>query len=209
MSIWKYLRYSYIKTTSLTGGYKGETSKLLSFYKFWSFFYDCSISFDPSYRKNLEKMIKMVVSKNDSILEIGSGTGLGTLYAAQIAKNVTAIDISLEMLKKCNRKIKKKKLNNVNLILGNYPDKINGNFDAIISSFALVHFRKEKRNFVYESIYNHLKQGGYLGLFTAQGEIASAFDKLEETREALEDVGFINVRIKDVDDIYRIITAQK
>ncbi len=209
MSIWKPLRSLYIKTTNITSGYHDDYNKLVSFYKLWSFIYDFSVKLDPAYFNQLKNMINQVVNPNDQVLDIGCGTGLGTIYSAQIANKVIGIDISADMIFQLRKKVKTKNVDNIELIEGKYPDCISQSFDAIISSFAIVHFSKEKRPFIYKSIYKNLKKNGKIGLFSAQGEIAHAFETQIEIECNLKNNGFQNIKIQDVSDIYRIVIAEK
>ncbi|MCK5130232.1 MAG: class I SAM-dependent methyltransferase [Clostridiales bacterium] len=209
MSIWNPLRKLYIKTTNITNGYHDDDDRLVSFYKLWSKMYDFSIKLDPAYYRQLTNMIKQVVSPSDHVLDIGCGTGLATIYSAQIAKKVTGVDMSSDMLLRLRKKTKAKKIDNIELIEGKYPDDITLEYDSIISSFALVHFSKEMRPLIYESMYENLKENGRIGLFSAQGEIAHAFETKIEIDENLKNSGFHNIVIQDVSDIYRIVIAEK
>jgi cyclopropane fatty-acyl-phospholipid synthase-like methyltransferase len=209
MSIWKPLRSLYIKTTNFTDGYHDDYNKLVSFYNFWSFIYDFSVRLDPAYLNQLKNMINQVVCQNDQVLDIGCGTGLGTIYSAHIAEKVVGIDISKNMISKFKKKINNKLIENIELIEGKYPDCISQSFDTIISSFTIVHFSTKVRPFIYKSIYKNLKKNGRIGLFSAQGEIAHAFETKMEIESNLRNSGFQNIRIQDVSDIYRIVVAEK
>ena len=58
-------------------------------------------------------------------------------------------------------------------------------------------------------MFEILEAGGKIGLFSAQGEIATTFQTKEEIKNNLSSAGFSNIIIKDVNDIYRISTAKK
>jgi ubiquinone/menaquinone biosynthesis C-methylase UbiE len=141
------LRKIYIKTTNLTHGYQGNQPKLVSFYKLWAPLYDISIKLDPAYYKNLKKMINSTVSKSDYTLDIGCGTGLGSIYAATIAQKILGIDSSENMLYKLQKKIKKFNIHNLNLRKGFFPEalKPEEKFKSIITSFMLVHLNKDQQ----------------------------------------------------------------
>jgi hypothetical protein len=62
---------------------------------------------------------------------------------------------------------------------------------------------------VITNIFEALKPNGKIGLFSAQGEIASTFQTKEEIEINLSSAGFRNIMIEDVDDIYRISIAEK
>jgi len=208
----KLFRRLYIKTTDLTHGYQSEQpSKIISLYHLWASFYDISIKFDPAYCRNLKKMINAVVMPGNIILDIGCGTGLGTIYAATIAKKVIGIDPSSDMLNKLKKKVNKQKISNIDIREGFFPEAVkkSDRFKSIISSFMLAHLNKKQRPIAIKAMYNLLESDGKIGLFSAQGEIASTFQTKEEIENSLSYVGFSNIVIQDIDDIYRISTAKK
>lgn len=211
MSIWKPLRKFYIRTTNITHGFQdSETSRLISFYKLWAPFYDFSVKLDPAYQRELKYMIDSVVKTGDSTLDIGCGTGLGSVHAAKTASLVIAIDPSSEMITKMKKKISDLSINNIQIINGFFSAGIfQKKFNSIISSFALAHFSTEQRKIIYQLIFNLLDSNGRLGLFSAQGEIASTFETRDEIIRNLKSAGFQKFEINDVSDIYRISIANK
>lgn len=211
MGIFKPLRTLYIKTTDLTRNYQGEDKKLLRFYKLWSYCYDISVSIDPAFRGEMRKMIDLVVKQGDIVLDIGCGTGISTLYASKTADKVVGIDFSSDMIHKLEQKIERKSITNIELITGRFPEALPQGlkFSSIISSFAIVHFTPEERKQIYKQIFDITINGGRLGLFSAQGEIAPSFETKNEVTDNLNAVGFKTIYTTDVSDIYRIITAEK
>lgn len=205
------LRKLYIKTTNLTHRYQDIQSKIVSFYKLWAPLYDISVKLDPAYHRNLRDMIDSAVSQGDSTLDIGCGTGLGSIYAATIAQKLLGIDSSKSMLDKFQKKISKKKIHNIELIEGFFPQalKPDETFKSIITSFMLAHLSRDQRTQAITFMFKILEPGGKIGLFSAQGEIASAFQTKKETKQNLSFAGFCNIMIKDIDDIYRISIAEK
>ncbi len=205
------LRRVYISTTNLTHGYQERPEKQLKLYKLWSPFYDLSLKLDPGYAAGIRAMVDTIVRNDDVVLDIGCGTGLATVYAANRARHVTSIDPSAEMLAKLRRKIDNQQITNIELILGFFPDALAAAaaFDAVISSFAIVHIPRDGRQALYQSIYNCLKGNGHLGTFSAQGEIAAAFETKDEIYCNLEAAGFRQIQVTDMFDIYRIVTAVK
>jgi cyclopropane fatty-acyl-phospholipid synthase-like methyltransferase len=203
------LRIAYIRTTNVTHGYQGDFNKLLSFYRLWSKIYDLSVRIDPAYVRQLKRMIDLTVRPGENILDIGCGTGLGINYASAIAGTVTGVDISRDMIARLKKKIIRKNIKNVTLINGPYPESVDHVYDTVISSFAIVHFSKDRRPYIYKKIFENLVPGGKIGLFSAQGEIAPAFETKDEIYENLKANHFKNIMIQDVSDIYRIVTAQK
>ncbi len=212
MSLWKPLRVIYIRTTDLTHGYQGsESANLLRFYRMWAPIYDLSIRLDPGYLRSLRHMVEMVVRPGDVTLDVGSGTGLGTVHAASIAAQVVAIDPSREMTTRLEKKIRGRNFGNVEVRHGYFPDALvpGESFDSVISSFMLAHLNLEERTRAIIEMSRCLNRGGRLGLFAAQGEIASTFQTRAEVEQQMSDAGLTNSGVMDVSDIYRITTATK
>ena len=211
MSFWKPFRKLYIKTTDLTHGFQGELEKIVSFYKLWAFCYDFSVKLDPAFSRELKNMIDSVVKETDVVLDIGCGTGLGTIPASEIAKKVIATDLSPDMIDKLKKRIHHKKLGNIEVIVGSFPESLNqeAKFDSVISSFAIAHFPVEQRGIIYQHIFSHLISNGRMGLFSAQGEIASTFETKDEIIRNCESAGFRRIEIDEVSDIYRIVKAER
>ena len=190
-------------------GNKRRTKKL---YTIWSRFYDISVKTDKNYLEGLHKTIDMSVSKGDVTLDIGCGTGLSTFYAATIAKKVIGLDLSEAMVKKIQKKIDKKGVKNIEVLKGSFPEDIQSSdnkFDSIISSHTFVHYSQKQRSNAYKSIFNLLKTGGMLGLFTTRGEIAPMFEKHDELIKNLKQSGFQNIETKHFSDMYLIAIAKK
>jgi tRNA (cmo5U34)-methyltransferase len=96
----------------------------------------------------------------ENILVLGCGTGL-EIERIKFKSNVTAMDISLEMLKKLEEKNLYKEVN-LNLICTSYFDiKFDEEeYDIVLSCYSLHHFSKEQKQIMYEKIYSSLKRGG-------------------------------------------------
>ena len=210
MGFFNPLRRLYIKSTDFTKGYQGKDEKLVGFYRAWSRFYDFSVNIDPAFSRELKAMVRRTVRKGDATLDIGCGTGMSTLYAAEIADKVVGIDFSADMTRVLRKKIRQKELENIEIITGRFPEALprDSRFDSVVSSFAIVHFPPEQRAGVYRQIFGLLSDGGRLGLFSAQGEIASSFETKDEMIENLELAGFCGIETKDVSDIYRVASAE-
>ncbi len=211
MGVLKLFRELYIKSTNLTHGYQGKAGKLVGFYRLWSYCYDFSVGLDPAFHRQMKSMISATVKPGDEVLDIGCGTGISTFYAAKIAKKVVGIDLSANMLAKLERKIRRRKTANIEVVHGSYPEALprGMKFDCIISSFTIVHFTPGQRGGIYKNIYEQLRDGGRLGLFCARGEIAPSFETKDEIATNLAAAGFKNIKISDVSDIYRIVLAER
>lgn len=211
MELIAFLRRFYIRTTNFTHGYQGQSERQLGLYRLWAPLYDISLRIDPGYTAGIRRMVDAVVEDNDTVLDIGCGTGLATILAAHYAKRVVGIDPGSEMLAKLRLKIDSQQVTHIDLIEGFFPDALASTalYDVVISSFALVHIERDKRGGVYKAIFNHLKSGGRISTFSAQGEIASAFETKAEVSQNLGGAGFQQIQITDFCDIYRVAAAVK
>lgn len=81
-----------------------------------------------------------ILSKNDTVLDIGCGEGTITIPIAKKVKSVTGIDSAENMLKILNEKSNKENINNVNTILKPIEEiryKDIGNYDVVVASRSL------------------------------------------------------------------------
>lgn len=97
-----------------------------------------------------------------SLLDIGCGTGLEleAIYQRFPKVKVTGIDLSEDMLKKLQAKYKDRE---IELILSDYFEYPfgTGQYDAALSFETLHHFKFEKKQKIYDKLYQAIKQDGY------------------------------------------------
>lgn len=94
------------------------------------------------------------------ILDLGAGTGLELIHVFELfpSAEVTVIDITENMLEKLK---KRDFANNVTTIYGDFFEITFGdNYDAVISTSALHHFKMEEKIKLYKKIYECLKEDG-------------------------------------------------
>jgi ubiquinone/menaquinone biosynthesis C-methylase UbiE len=108
----------------------------------------------------IEKQIN-ACGKPKNILVLGCGTGL-EIERIKHSAIVTAIDISSGMLDE----LKKKELHpqvKLNTICGSYFDVTfaEKNFDLVLSTYSLHHFKIQQKALLYGKIYSCLKPKGY------------------------------------------------
>ncbi len=149
--------------------------------------------FSPKYFKDTELFAKnLLVEKGSEILEIGSGTGVVSIFTAlKGAKKVLAIDINPDAVKNTEENIKKHKLKNiVEVRQGNLYDplKENEKFDVIFwnTPFGLTENKNisDLEKAVYDPNYKsterfikeapkHLKENGklFIGFSSTLGKL--------------------------------------
>lgn len=134
----------------------------------------------------VERQIDLCKLK-ENILVLGCGTGL-EIERIHSNSNVTAIDVSEEML----NKLKEKKLDeniNLSIICGSYFDIEFGlnKYDLILSSFSFHHFNKEQKQFLYKKIYDSLKDSGIFINGDSMSDIIEKEERLLKEAEATYD----------------------
>lgn len=69
----------------------------------------------------------------DSVLEIGTGTGIVAMYASKLTDNITVTDINFNALELAERNFKKNNISNIELVFGNLFEPLkNRKFDVIL-----------------------------------------------------------------------------
>lgn len=112
--------------------------------KFWDSF---AIKYDKNRKKSgtneayesLFKMFKEDIIGTGKLLELATGTGLIALQLNELVPEITAIDLSPEMLKIANEKANKQAVTNIHFFEGDicnlsFPDN---SFDSVIASNVL------------------------------------------------------------------------
>ncbi len=201
------LRKAYIQGTTVVKLMPTEKSIQL-YYKIRKKSYDFQWSLDPGYKKGLKRLIELTISPNDRVLDVGCGTGSATVLAATDASEVVGIDLSQDMIKLAEEKIRKESLENISFVTTSVEDYTpEQGFDKVISSFMIPHVKPHLRPAIYSCMYHFLKPGGTVGLFGSRGEVCDVYETRSVVRDNLERCGFKQIEIQDVYDIYRIVTA--
>lgn len=123
-------------------------------YNRYAQFYDEKLEYLDSFEKN-EVLPMLGNVKNKKILDVGAGTGRMAVRLAKSEAEVTAIDVSENILK-----ILAKKNRNIKIIVGD-AEKLpftDNKFDIILATFLIVHL-KELKYFLKEA-YRVLKPEG-------------------------------------------------
>lgn len=94
------------------------------------------------------------------VLDLGAGTGLELIHLFELypAAEVTVIDITENMLEELK---KRSFANHVTTICGDFFEvEFRENYDAVISTSALHHFKPEEKETLYKKIYDCLRKNG-------------------------------------------------
>ena len=172
---------------------------------------------------NLDKDTKRV-------LDLGAGTGLELIHVFELfpGAEVTVIDISEKMLEK----LKDRSFSNkVNPICGDFFEVSFGEgYDAVISTSALHHFKRDEKLKLYKKIYDSLKDNGQfincdkiaLSEDVEREQLYNLDNRFDEFKhidtpltidheiEVLKEAGFQDVTTSVVDkDDYRLMKTRK
>ena len=164
------------------------------------------------------------------VLDLGAGTGLELIHLFELYPNakVTVIDITENMLEELK---KRSFASHVTCICGDFFEVDFGNdYDAVISTSALHHFKQNEKDILYKKIYDCLKNNGQFincdkialsqeiedkQLYELEHNINNHKHidtplTVEHELEILKSVGFENITSCNVDkDDYRLIKARK
>lgn len=150
-----------------------------------------------------------------NILDLGDGTGLELFHLFELYPDahVTVIDITENMVEKLKTR---DFADRVTAICGDFFEVEFGcEYDAVISTSALHHFKKDEKVILYKKIYDCLKENGQFlnSDFIAEDEsfekeqlyeLDNEFDKykhidipmtIEHELEVLEQVGFKDIKV--------------
>lgn len=159
--------------------------------------------------------------KGKKVLDVGAGTGRLTLLLSKAKADVTALDISQEMLKMLEKKDKTILTKTGDVECLPFEDET---FDVVTAAFVIVHLKNP--SIFFSEAYRVLKDGGYLAITninqkeppavpTKEGiiKIESFYHRPEKIVEELEELAFKVVKTvfvyeKDV-WINQIILLQK
>ncbi|WP_024955456.1 class I SAM-dependent DNA methyltransferase [Sulfurospirillum arcachonense] len=145
-------------------------------------------------------------TKNSSIVDFGSGTGLLTSQIAPYVKKITTIDISETMNKKMKDKIPQLDCEIEMLNINLSHQKINKKFDGIISSMTIHHI--EDVQALFSKFYSMLNDEASIAIADLEPEDGSfhtedtgvyhfGFEK-EKFLQYAHNAGFKNLKIKTV-----------
>jgi len=126
------------------------------------------------------------IGKNDSLLEIGTGTGEFAIGISKYCRIVYALDTSMAMLNIARKKAKFKKQDNIKFLHGGFLTYCHqGNpIDIVVSQLALHHLPDFWKFIALKRIYELLNKGGKFYLrdvvFPAIDDYFTFFDEIIE-----------------------------
>lgn len=113
-----------------------------------------------SYMDTKEELANNIDNDAKKILDLGGGTGLELFHLFEMYPDVrvTVIDITENMVEKLKTRPFADK---VTAICGDFFEVDFGkDYDAVISTSALHHFKKNEKEILYKKIYDCLKENG-------------------------------------------------
>ena len=136
---------------------------------------------------------KMQLSKDNTVLEIGVGTGRLAVRTAPLCNEFYGIDISPETIKGAKKNLEE--ISNINLICDDFMTySFNNTFDVIYSSLTFMHI-KDKQSAI-NKVQHLLKNGGLFVLSTDKNQdkfIDIGSNKIEVYPDVAEEIlQFIN-----------------
>lgn len=166
----------------------------------------------------------------NKILDLGAGTGLELIHLFELFPNahVTVIDITENMLEELK---KRSFADHVTCICGDFFEvEFGKEYDAVISTSALHHFKKDEKLKLYQKVYDCLKENGQFIncdkiAQTEEIEVQQLYElehnienykhidtplTVEHEIEVLKQVGFHNITTNKVDkEDYSFIMSRK
>jgi ubiquinone/menaquinone biosynthesis C-methylase UbiE len=132
-------------------------------------------------------LLEFIPRTTRHILDLGTGDGrlLSLVHQQHPNTDAVALDFSPAMLEAAGRRFAGE--SSIRVIAHNLDEPLPalGNFDAVISSFAIHHLVDERKRALYAEIYNLLNPGG---VFCNLEHVASPSPRLHQ--EFLERIGF-------------------
>jgi SAM-dependent methyltransferase len=128
---------------------------------------------------------RLLVAEARSLLEIGAGTGQDSVFFAEAGLDVTAVDLSPEMVRKCQDKGLSAAVRDVKHL--NFPDE---SFDAVFTLNCLLHVPNDDLPEALSAIRAVLRPGGLVFVGLWGGESAEGI----RTEDAQEPKRFFSSR---------------
>ena len=145
------------------------------------------------------------IENGQSVLEIGTGSGIVAMYASKLTDNITVTDINFDACELARKNFKANDIDNIEILFGNLFEPVkNRKFDVILFNTPYLpteegEVLEDTINYAFDGglngrkvidlflneVGNHLNDGGIVQL------IQSSLSGNEETLEKLDHLGFI------------------
>lgn len=137
-----------------------------------------------NYKAETERIIGLLaLTRHDTVIDMGCGTGGFTIHAAPACKKIIAVDISDGMLACLREKAQDRNITNIETVSAGYLSYVHasGTVDAVVSVTALHHLPDFWKLIALRRIKSMMKDTGRLYLFDVvfsfpAGEYARYFD---------------------------------
>ena len=145
------------------------------------------------------------IKSNQSVLEIGTGSGIVAMYASRLTDNITVTDINFDACELARKNFEANNIENIEILFGNLFEPVeNRKFDVIL--FNTPYLPTEEGEVIDDTINNafdgglngrkvidvflnevgnHLNDGGIVQM------IQSSLSGNEETLDKFDELGFI------------------
>lgn len=148
----------------------------------------------------------LAIRPGDSVLEIGTGTGIVAMYASKITDKITVTDINFDAVELAEHNFKKNGIENIEILFGNLFEPLkNRKFDVILFNTPYLPTENgdvidDNLNYAFDGglngrkvidkflgeVKNHLNEKGIVQI------IQSSLSGNEETLKKLDELGFIS-----------------
>ncbi|AMD16698.1 methyltransferase [Methanobrevibacter sp. YE315] len=145
------------------------------------------------------------IKEGQSVLEIGTGSGIVAMYASRLTDRITVTDINFDACLLCEKNFKANSIENIEILFGNLFEPVkNRKFDVILFNTPYLPTEDDEVlddtiNYAFDGglngrkvidlflneVGNHLNDGGIVQL------IQSSLSGNDETLEMLDRLGFI------------------
>lgn len=146
------------------------------------------------------------IKKGQSVLEIGTGSGIVAMYASRLTDNITVTDINFDACELACKNFEANNIENIEILFGNLFDPLqNRKFDVILFNTPYLPTEEgevldDTINYAFDGglngrkvidaflnkVGNHLNDGGIVQM------IQSSLSGNEETLKKLDELGFIS-----------------
>ncbi len=147
----------------------------------------------------------LMIKENQSVLEIGTGSGIVAMYASRLTDRITVTDINFDACELARKNFEENGIDNIEILFGNLFEPVkNRKFDVILFNTPYLPTEDEEViddtiNYAFDGglngrkvidlflneVGNHLNDGGIVQM------IQSSLSGNEETLDRLDESGFI------------------